>query len=136
MPAESSSRLTYLAAPYRHPSRAVHDASYGSCQWRGNETTDIDRRVFCPLTYAQALLDHGFDDKDDQWWYEYDVGWLPHCDELVILMLPGWAESEGERIEVEAAERLDIRTTYLEPPEKFIGLTLAQSTELRRRLPV
>ena len=36
--------------------------------------TDIDRRVFCPLTYAQALPDHGFGHKDDQWWYEYDVG--------------------------------------------------------------
>ena len=26
--------------------------------------TDIDLRVFCPLTYAQALLDHGFGHKD------------------------------------------------------------------------
>lgn len=63
--------------------------------------TDIDRRVFCPLTYTQALLDHGFGHKDGQWWYEYDVGWLLHCDELVVLMLPGWARSEGVRIEIE-----------------------------------
>ena len=92
--------------------------------------TDIDRRVFCPLTYAQALLDHGFDRKDDRWWYEYDVGWLPHCDELVVLMLPGWAESKGVRIEVEAAEALGIRATYLETPETFTGLTPVQSTGL------
>ena len=95
--------------------------------------TDIDRRVFCPLTYAQALLDHGFAHKDDQWWYEYDVGWLPHCDELVILMLPGWAESEGVRTEIEAAEALGVRTTYLETPDRFTGLTPAQSVALHRR---
>ena len=28
--------------------------------------TDIDRRVFCPLTYAQAQLDHGFGYRDDR----------------------------------------------------------------------
>ena len=86
--------------------------------------------MFCPLTYAQALLDHGFDRKDDWWWYEYDVDWLPHCDELVVLVLPGWAESKGVRIEVEAAEALGIRATYLETSETFTGLTPVQSTGL------
>ena len=68
--------------------------------------TDVDRRVFCPLTYAQALLNHCFGHKNDQPWYEYDLGWLPHCDDLVILMLPAWAESEGVRIESETAKEL------------------------------
>ena len=83
--------------------------------------TDIDHRVFCPLMYAQVLIDHGFGHKDDQWWYDYDVGWLPYCDELVVLMLPGWADSEGLRIEVEVTEGLGIRMSYLEMPEN--GLT-------------
>ena len=96
--------------------------------------TDIDRRVFCPLTYAQALLDHGFGHKDDQWWYDYDVGWLYHCDELVVLMLPGWADSKGVRIEVKIAEELGIWMTYMEMPERFRGLTVEQSAELHHRL--
>ena len=41
---------------------------------RAGGLTDIDRRVFCPLTYAQAILNHCFGHKNDQWWYEYDVG--------------------------------------------------------------
>ena len=96
--------------------------------------TDIDHRVFCPLMYAQVLIDHGFGHKDDQWWYDYDVGWLPYCDELVVLMLPGWADSEGLRIEVEVTEGLGIRMSYLEMPERFPGLTLEQSAELHHRL--
>ena len=83
--------------------------------------------MFCPLTYAQALLDHGFGYKEDQWWYEYDVGWLSHCNEMAILMLPGWAESEGVLIEIETAESLGIKIDYLKAPEKFAGLTPAQS---------
>ena len=74
MPANTSPRLTYLAAPYRHLSKAVQDARLEAVSRVAAALTDIDRRVFCPLTYAQALLDHGFGRKDDQWWYEYDVG--------------------------------------------------------------
>ena len=136
MPADPPPRLTYLAAPYRHPSETIQDARLEVVSRVAASLTDIDRRVFCPLTYAQALLDHGFDDKDDQWWYEYGVDWLPHCDELVILMLPGWAESEGVRIKIEAAKELGIRISYLETPYRFTALTPAQSTELHRKLPV
>ena len=90
MLAEAPPRLSYLAAPYRHPLSAVQDARLEAVSRVAAALTDIDRRVFCPLTYAQALLDHGFGRKDDQWWYEYDVGWLSHCDELVM-KLSGWA---------------------------------------------
>ena len=56
----------------------------------------------------------------------YDVGWLPLCDDLVVLMPPGWEESEGVWIEIEAAGTLGIRIYYLEVPERFIGLTPAR----------
>ena len=131
---ESPPRLTYLAAPYRHPSKQVRDARMEAVGRVAAGLTDIDRRVFCPLLYAQALIDHGFGHKDDRWWYDYDVGWLPCCEELVVLKLPGWADSEGVRIEVEVAESLDIRITYLEVPESLSGLTVEQSAELRHRL--
>ena len=68
--------------------------------------------------YAQALIDHGFGHKDDRWWYDYDVGWLPFCEELVVLKLPGWAESEGVQIlTVERSRRAALqafRITLLE----------------------
>ena len=48
-------------------------------------------------------------------------------------MLPGWAQSEGLRIEIDVAEELGVRITYLEPAEKYIGQTPEQSVELRRR---
>ena len=60
MPATPSPQLTYLAAPYRHLSEAVQDARLEVVSRVAASLTDIDHRVFCPLTYAQALLDHGF----------------------------------------------------------------------------
>ena len=84
--------------------------------------------------YAQTLIDHGFGHKDDHWWHDYDVGWLPYCKELVLLKLPGWVDGGGVRIKVEVAEELGIRITYLEVPERFLGLTLEQSADLHHRL--
>ena len=49
-------------------------------------------------------------------------------------MMPGWAQSEGLLIEINATEDLGVGITYLEPVEKFIGLTPEQSVELHRRL--
>ena len=115
------SRLTYLAAPFRHAVKSVRDSRLEAVSRYAAALTDIDRCVFCPLAYAQALLDHGFGRKDDEWWYEYDVGWLEHYDELIVLMLPGWAESKGVRIEIEAAEELGILVSYVDLPGTFAG---------------
>ena len=72
MPAEAPPRLTYLAAPYRHPLRAVQDARLEAVS-RVAAGRRIDHLVFCPLMYAQALLNYGFGHRDDRW-YEYDLG--------------------------------------------------------------
>ena len=49
-----------------------------------------------------------------------------------MFLLPGWGESEGVEIEIEAAEALGSGTTYSETLEKFTGVTPAQSAELHR----
>ena len=131
---KNEASLTYLAAPYRHPEKSVRDARLEAVSRVASELTDIDRRVFCPLTYAASLLENGFNRRDDEWWYGYDLGWLAHCAELVVLTLPGWKESEGVRLEMETAESWRIPISYLDPPERFAGLTPAQSKELHQRL--
>ena len=104
--------------------------------WRylrgGEACARFGRRVLGLST--KGTKEHGFGHQDDQWWYDCDLGWLPHCDELVDLMLPGWVQSEGLRIEIDVAEELGVRITYLEPAEMFIGLAPKQSVELHRRM--
>ena len=51
-----------------------------------------------------------------------------------MLMLPGWAESEGVQIEICIAEALGIPARYMEVPSVFSGLTAGRSTELHRAL--
>ena len=131
---EASSPLTYLAAPYRHPSDSVMEARLEAVTRVAAGLTDATLRIFCPLTYANALLSKGFAWKTDAWWYEYDIGWLAHCAALVVLELPGWEESEGVRLEIEVANGLDIPISYLDTPSEFAGLTHEQSCNLIYRL--
>jgi len=126
--------LTYLAAPYRHPEKSVRDARLEAVSRVASELTEIDRRVFCPLTYAASLLENGFDLRDDEWWYEYDLGWLSHCAKLVVLTLPGWSDSKGVQLEIEAAENWSIPISYMDPSEQFTGLTRKKSNDLHHRL--
>ena len=87
-----------------------------------------------PGLSTKGTKEYGFGHRDDKWWYDCVLGWLPDSGELVDLMMPGWAQSEGLLIEINAAEDLGVGITYLEPAEKFIGLTPEQSVELHRRL--
>ena len=66
MPTESPPRLTYLAAPYKHSSTTVWVARMEAVSRVAVAFTDINHRVFRSLTYAQALLVHGFARKDDR----------------------------------------------------------------------
>ena len=85
--------------------------------------SDIDRRVFCPPSYAQELVNHGFGNEDDEWWYECDAGWLQHCDDMIVRMPPGWAESKGVRMQIETVERLGTLLCCVELPAVFAGLS-------------
>ena len=132
--AELMPPLIYLVAPYRHTKDSVQDARLEAVSRVAAALTDADRRVFCPLTHAHALIESGFGFREDEWWYEYDIGLLAHCSELLVLRLPGWSESKGVRLELEAAQSRDILISYLDTPERFAGLTSDRSDDLRRRL--
>ena len=44
---------------------------------------------------------------------EQDLAMLAVCDELVVLMLPGWRDSVGVAAEIAAAEELNMPITYM-----------------------
>ena len=49
-------------------------------------------------------------------------------------MMPGWAQSEGLLIEINAAEDLGVGINYVESTGKFISLTQEQSVEVHRSI--
>lgn len=102
--------MIYLAAPYRHDNPAIMAR-------RLNETRDVTERmiraglrVFSPLVYSNAMQ---IEPPDT--WYEFDLDILAKCDEVVILMLPGWKDSYGVALEIERAQELGKQIVNLYP---------------------
>jgi hypothetical protein len=97
--------MIYLASPYSHPDAAVRDQRYlAACRaavslLRNGET------VFSPVVQGHALSRFGLP-TDWAFWQRHDEQHLARCDEVFVLALPGWEESEGVQHEISLARRL------------------------------
>jgi uncharacterized Zn finger protein len=70
--------------------------------------------VFSPIAYShQFHVDHKMP-GDWQFWQRYDSAFLEWCDEMWILMLPGWQESRGIQAEISIAASMGKSIRYLE----------------------
>jgi hypothetical protein len=67
--------------------------------------------ITCPVLQAHGL---GLP-TDWEFWEAHDTVFLEWCEELWIIMLPGWKESDGVQSEIKIAKILGKKTVYLEP---------------------
>jgi hypothetical protein len=63
---------------------------------------------------------------DWSFWQHYDRALLARCDEVLVLMLPGWRESIGVREELRLARELGKPVRYLAPEMATGTPTLAR----------
>ena len=100
----------YLASPYTHPVKhIVNERVEAAREYVSRHTPEMN--IFSPIVYSDCLLlgDTGTDWKT---WWKYNKREIDACDELHVLMLPGWEHSEGVRIEIEYANENNILTIY------------------------
>ncbi len=92
----------YIAGPYTHPDPVVNTRN---AILAGDEVANRGHIPFIPhLNHIWHLV---CPHKPD-FWYEYDIQWLPMCD--VLLRLPG--KSWGADREIEIAKEKAIRVIY------------------------
>lgn len=115
--------MIYLASPYWHVDPAIRNQRFrAACR----VTAEMIRQgitVFSPVVYGHALVGHGLP-GDWSFWEGHDAEYLMLCDEVVVLQVDGWEESEGMRDEVRLAAAMGKRVTYLPtmPPTQAIPL--------------
>lgn len=98
--------MIFLASPYRDPEPTVRQWRYEQaclfcCQ---HVMADIKRRpLYSPIVHWHpvAELDPLLHQKDTAFWMALNRPMIEICDELWVLGLPGWRESEGVAAEVE-----------------------------------
>lgn len=109
-------KLVYLATPYTHDDMEVRQERFEVVTKMAGEFFKRGTFVFSPISHChpvKILCD--MIGTDWHTWQEYDEYMISLCDELYVMMVPGWQASIGVTAEIEFA-------TKIGKPVKFITL--------------
>jgi len=116
--------LIYLASPYTDSDPKVRAFRFQQALEATALIMLSGRMAFSPIVHSHPLTAHGLPATDGAFWWPWNSTMLSACDELWVLALPGWEDSEGikreraqanaddmpERIVTEAALRTTLNT--------------------------
>ena len=106
--------MIYLASPYTHPDPRVREARYDAACRATVEFVRAGHAVFSPIVYSHPLVKYGLP-TDWSFWMSFDLDHLRRCEELVVLTIDGWQESQGVQAELDLARTLTLPIRYLIP---------------------
>lgn len=106
-------RLIYLASPYSHPDPTVREKRYHDACKAVVRLIQNGGLVYSPIVHSHPLALQGLP-TDWEYWREFDMAMLSRAEELVVLVIDGWWESEGVQAEIRAAEEMGIPVRYIE----------------------
>ena len=108
----------YLAVPYSHPDPAIQ-------QWRFERVTEATALVirsgidcvYSPITHSHPIDKHLTERQTDHafWVDRFDLPFLENSGRLIVLMLPGWNDSVGVKMEIRRAKKLGLPIDYVMP---------------------
>jgi hypothetical protein len=106
--------MIYLASPYSHPDQAVRQQRFEQVCRAAAVLLRQGEIVFSPVVHSHPIAACGLP-TDWRFWQRFDRQLLERCDELVVLMLPGWQWSAGIQAELRIAGQCSKPVRYLVP---------------------
>jgi len=109
-------KLVYIASPYSNDDSSVMQDRFVAVR---DFTANLMQHImmhgcvpFSPIVHSHEIAQVHELPKGHDYWMICDKTFLRHCDELWVLMLPGWQDSEGVKMEIEFAESIMIPVKY------------------------
>ena len=106
--------MIYLASPYSHSDANIRQQRFEAVCRMAAELMRRGEFVFSPIAHSHPIAAFGLP-THWEFWETIDREHLARCDEVVVLTLDGWRESEGVQAEIRIAAELGKRVRYLEP---------------------
>lgn len=106
--------LIYLATPYNHPDPTIREERFTLACLAAATLMRDGVYLFCPIAHTHPIALHGNLPCGWDYWQEYDWLMLNSCDELWIVQMAGWDQSEGIKGEIELAMYLGKPIYYLD----------------------
>jgi len=108
--------MIYPACPYSHPDPLVREARFEAACRAAANLVCAGHAVFAPVVQGHSLVRYGVP-GDWKFWQPLVSEYLARCDEVLVLQLDGWRESEGVQAELSLASALGKRVDYQPVPE-------------------
>ena len=106
--------MIYLASPYSHPDPEVREQRFRDACEATALLIHEGNIVFAPIVHSHSLVGYGLPAGWD-FWEQFASEHIRRCDEVVILTLDGWRDSEGVQAEIRIAGELGLPVRYLAP---------------------
>jgi len=108
-PGDTGQLRIYIAGPYRAATPEGVDANIRRARDAQAELLRRGHHPLCPHS-SMAPYEREYADIPEEAYLSTGLAWLRVAH--AVLMLPGWEESEGARVEHEAAQRLKLTIYY------------------------
>ena len=105
--------MIYLASPYSHPNPRVRATRFEAACRAAAGLVRAGKPVIAPIVQGHPLIRYGVP-SDWAFWRPLAREYVARCDELVVLQLDGWRESEGVQAELALAAELGKRVDYVD----------------------
>ena len=98
------SNIAYLACPFTDADRSIELRRYRNATKAAARLMEYRGMVvFSPITHGHSVAAYLDGDKIHAWWMRQCMPFLEVADALFVLAIPGWRESRGVTLEIEAA---------------------------------
>lgn len=120
--------LIYLASPYSSGRELTLEESYKEAEIALAYLIRQSFNVWSPIVQCHHMARAQDLPKDAGFWKSYNLAFIERCDEIWVLCIPGWNQSEGVRDEMNTARGLNktlrLVTKNSSDPERYIISTI------------
>lgn len=108
--------ITYLACPYSHPDMSIRINRFEESARAAAHLIHEGSFVYSPITMTHPIdlvMAAEGDTMGSDYWVDFDEAFMDVCCEMIILTIPGWAESQGIAREIAYFESAQKPVRYL-----------------------
>ena len=106
--------MIYLACPYSHPMEGVRKARFRAANITAARLMAEGHIVYSAISHSHPIAVENGLGLDWDFWRAADIYFIGICDEVVVLMYPGWDTSQGIAAEMRIAKSLGKKITFME----------------------
>jgi hypothetical protein len=106
--------IIYVASPYSDSDEAVVKARLLQVTHYTAHLNKIGHVAFSPIVHGHQLAETLNMPTDFDFWQTHCLSFLSVCNEMRVLMIPGWEKSIGVKAEIVYANKNNIPVFYTE----------------------